>query len=310
MGNGDTLRDILAGISRSESGIEWMLNPSEGTGILSYYRNIRTTLPPAMRFIFQARPWTRTGVQPFMASLFAAEEIGHFDLIRIAATRHVRVQALRGDDRAQPIIEFYRVQDISLVPDPDDQIEPHRLLRYYMWYEGVAPTPPTNDDATPVPTWFREAIIYNSRHPRAQVQEFPNGVRIQSQQELDPWYFEIRAPEGHPAAYAYEIQPQGAHNFHVRVVHTRSVRLSGQVIRDREAGVSRIFVEHCQVSRLQDVPAPGRPLDPREFDFEMWSDFEIELSARTQTEIAVAEAAISVLPIVGTLYDVAQLGYM
>ena len=221
-----------------------------------------------------------------------------YPIIRIVAAPGVRIETTGfpsgwyTPSYENPIIEVYRVQDPALVPSQGSSINP-------ALYSGAD-------------TSFLEGTPL-ALFPPIDVIRRPDGVDFVHKSGL---VFSVTAPYLHPfARFAYEVipgVPYAGSNLRytptvIKLVITPYVKVvlrgatRGQVILDP-------VIELYQVGRIEDVPAQGTPIKPIGRRLDEYPA-EAELSLEQTLAIASFEAVISLIPVVGVLYNLAEATY-
>jgi hypothetical protein len=287
-----------------------MSNPAKGTATITHdpLGGLPDSVKRKLRTIYlDAPPWNHTGRQPYAWDYTAPADwrLG-FGVLTLVLDRNVRMLWDKADwfggyfGPDNPRLVVIRVQDSSLVPPPDAPILAHQLVRPpYPWASA-------RDDTTA--WWLRPFTLRNARSTQsATVIPFENGVSVRH--DGGEFEFRVTAPITERAAFAYEIIFPHEYGYWFRCVHTPNVEISGWLTRDFDEGIPQVFVEHAVVHRIDQVPAQGAVLSPDKFRFEYFTDFKIRFSASTRRAIWVLETVIGFIPVIGALYDAAQLVY-
>lgn len=282
-------------------------HPSTGVGEILWAPQIRRR-NGGIVVLVKAAPWHRTGVQPFVWDFVEATGRQVSPTWRIVAARGVHLTQLAigrdgrrhqmrvghspqaaGLARNVPFITVFRPQDDGLVGDPDEPIAIHRLVGEP---HAVEPTPSGNRGLDRLKT-----VRVDPFEDRVELSGHRGGFQVT-----------VRIDDlGKPAAYAYEVRPDDlALGPLIRVVHTRGVTVH---VRAHESFEHLVAVQTCRVTRLRDVPAQGAELPELRFAFRPHGVDDLIPSRRTLARIGAIEVGISLIPVVGTLYDIGQLAY-
>ena len=254
-----------------------------------------------------APPWNHSGRQPYAWEYTAPADPFHgFGVLTVVLAPTVRMLWNKSDwfgeyfGPLNPRLVLIRPQNAALVPPRGAPVLAHQIVRSpYPWASA-------RDDTTA--WWLRPSELRAGRTKQsATVVPFENGVMVRH----DGGEFElnITAPPTERAAFAYEIIFPQETGYSLRCVHTPNVEISGWLTRDFDEGIPQIFIEHAVVHRIDQVPKQGAVLDPKQFRFEYFTDFKIRLSANTRRVVSVLEGVIGMIPVIGALYDAAQLVY-
>jgi hypothetical protein len=281
-------------------------NPAKGSATITHdpLGGAPDSIKRKLRTIYlDAPPWHHTGRQPYAWDYTApADPRRGYVVLTLVLDRNVRMLWDKADwfGPDSPQLLPIRAQDSSLIPAPHTPILAHQLVRApYPWASA-------RDDTAA--WWLRPSSLRRMREREsATVFPFLNGVTIRH--DRGEFEFSVTAPPTERAAFAYEIIFPQETGYSFRCVHTPNVKISGWLTRDFDEGISQVFVEHSVVHRIDQVPAQGAVLSPDEFRFEYFTDFKIQFSASTGRVISVLELVIGVIPVIGALYDAAQLVY-
>jgi hypothetical protein len=286
-------------------------NPAKGTATITHdpLGGAPDSIKRKLRTIYlDAPPWNHTGRQPYAWGYIApADPLRGYGVLTLVLDRNVRMLWDKADwfgnlyyGPNNPQLVVIRVQDNSLIPPPDATVLAHQVVRApYPWASA-------REDTTA--WWLRPFTLRNARSTQsATVIPFENGVSVRH--DGGEFEFSVTAPLTERAAFAYEIIFPQETGYSFRCVHTSNVQISGWLTRDFDAGISQVFVEHAVVHRIDQVPAQGAGLSPDKFRFEYFTDFDVRFSASTRRVISVLETVIGIIPVIGALYDAAQLVY-
>lgn len=288
-------------------------NPAKGTATITLdpmggtpdyiKRKLRTIL-------LDAPPWNHTGRQPYAWDYCApADPRTGFAVLTLVLDRNVFMRWTKSDwfdDQTglqlqqTPRLDLVRAQDSALIPPRHASLFAHQLV------SGPYPWASARDDT--MAWWMQRFKLRKLRDEQsATVIPFGNGVTVRH--DGGQFEFNVTAPPGAPAAFAYEIIFPEQTGYFFRCVHTSNVEITGWLTRNFDQGIPQVFIDHAVVNRIDQVPAQGTSLDPSRFHFEDWTDWKIQFSANTRTVVSVLEIVIGVIPVIGALYDAAQLVY-
>jgi hypothetical protein len=199
-----------------------------------------------------------------------------------------------------PRLILIRAQNSSLIPPRHAPIIPHQIVR------GTYPWASARDDT--LAWWTRPLTLRNARiNQSATVIPFENGVTVRH--DGGEFEFSVTVPLAERSAFVYEIIFPQELGYSLRCVHTSNVKISGWLTRDFEGGIPQVFIDHAVVHRIDQVPDQGAVLSPDRYKFEPFTDWKIQFSTSTRRVISVLEAVIGVIPVIGAIYDAAQLVY-
>ncbi len=322
-------------------GLRGYVEPGLGKGSLRFYADAGDHTLGSLEFTFvAAQPWHETGWQPFAWDMLLPAGERGWPLIRLVLGRSVGVvMKVHAATRASPLyhyaeltafgprtpeIQTFRPQDDSLIPQPDDKLEPFRFM-------------PQPFRIGPTGVWMPSKITGGVLVP-------PSSRRVNSGRGIDPRWgnlahevdidelftvdvvtrplgVEIRNMHGqygitidasgdtYPAglnrvAHAYELllTESAARPPTLRIVHTDGVRIEATAARD----AFLLNVEAARVNSTDEVPAQGESLDGG-FDFK---PVDIKVAPKQRPLwLNLLEAAIGFVPYVGALYYAAELAY-
>ncbi len=286
--------------------------PEKGYGMVRFYQNILDARRSAhITFHFYFDPWVKTGKQPFAWDYVPAKGALKYSIIRIVAARDVKIQQEIGFGARtrkvpfgtplelvagpkNPVFLVYRPQDDGLIPEPGDIIEPHRII-------GEPHL------VGPDPVRFK-----NIQLTTVQVTPYEHGVQIHHYKggyEID---IHLKQPNKR-AAFAYEIElPEDTRDaellltFSLKIVHSDNVEVK---VRVHEAFINSVSVWVDNTGYTNAVPPQGSELSDTEFRFKQREFDEVVPDWRRLFVIIFFEIGISLIPIVGVLYDIGQFAY-
>ncbi|ALI35429.1 hypothetical protein NMY3_01224 [Candidatus Nitrosocosmicus oleophilus] len=285
---------------------------------------------------FTSPPWHKTGIQPFAwdmlpppvsANFYNTGSLNDTYVIRLVLSPMVSFQqtTIEGSKLYHRVItdiqtgrkfvdplnqvvrlEVFRPQDESLVPQPDEPIEPMRFLEE-PYSLGFLMSLPADDEL--------EAVV--------RVIPYPNGVEFVSTGGKYSLRLQIDRDD-QPAAFAYEIIRPGPflndwpepplpvgpprereHEFRIRIVYSPNVSIRAEAIPARKY---EILVETRKVYRVDDVPPQGSSLDDYTFTYFNIRDTPGS-TPRRPVWITLFELGVGFIPYIGALYNIAQLVY-
>jgi hypothetical protein len=286
-------------------------NPGQGTATITHdpLGGAPDSIKRKTRTIkLDAPPWNHTGLQPYAWDYCPpADPRNGYAVLTLVLDRNVRMLWTKADwyggqyfGPDNPRLVLVRAQASSLIPPRHAPVLAHQIVRApYPWASA-------RDDT--MAWWTLPLMLRNARSTQsATVIPFENGVTVRH--DGGEFEFSVTAPQAARAAFAYEIIFPQELGYSFRCVHTPNVEISGWLTRDFEGGISQVFIDHAVVHRIDQVPAQGAVLSPQRFNFEPFTDFKIQFSAPARRVISVLETVIGIIPMMGALYDAAQLVY-
>jgi hypothetical protein len=286
-----------------------VISPSEGSGellVADYLFWHRVAW-------FKSYPWDADGRQPVYWHYRYSENYRR-NVLYLAAAPGVELDwadalASKLPTDLAPIIIAVRVQSPDLVPEIGTP------LRVSAWlgppehiYNGIDPVDAdlSEIDRFVLTTYGRLPSLYG-----ATLQRAPNGVKIEH--KLNHWHIEFRTPIKSAGGFVFEIvQPKrddwiSRSQFRVRVVRTPGVVIDGAVTLLKSELVSEAFVDDAVVA-LSELPPQGSDLS--RFPLRPYRQFQKRLSPKNRAEADIAEITIGMIPIIGTIADLAHVVYM
>lgn len=294
------------------------LRPADGEG--QFF--VRSDYTWGLVASFTAPPWHRDGRTPVFWRYQYDPDRRRYTLFLVAAPQ---VQLTRVDVLTSslpldlfPSVVVIRARDADRVPEIEAPFHVDQFLGRPEWViNGVDPD---SEDYTDLQQFIvRTAMVPDFQ--KALVRPRANGVTIEH--ALNHWRVDIYVPWDAPAAFAYEIvRPtgfdpfagptnvvRGAAQFRIRVVYTSNVIVEGFVTRTfvGEEILSTVALDEAVVP-LGNVPHNGSDLS-KGYMLRPFTGFRHQLSPRSKAQTTVVELWVGLIPIVGTVADVAHVAY-
>ncbi len=276
-----------------------------------------TWYTPYELFSFTSTPWNVTGKQP-VSWLYLSHPAKGSNVLLVFVGPEVTLKvsdnllaiASRIPQDLIPAVEVFRVSSTDFVPDEPDGPRITELFGTRTdWV--IEPEQPGTEAAIAFGRMMSGSDDYQlPRIGRATIAPAPTG--FDATHALAHWNVEVRVPADEPARFAYELMPPPPDSFNatfaMRIVRTPNTSIDGFGMESLTGGelLSTISLDVATVA-LNEVPEQGYALDGFRFQplalRERWS----AASVKTGKEV---EAMIGMVPIVGSLVNLAHVIYM